>query len=175
MKVFLKLIVPMAMLLVAGCRAYTWTSSVPSEMRKVAVPTFRNESDVTELGNLVTRQILREFQREGTFRLASSDEAALEVQGVIKSKSASVAAYNLRSNRHREYAFSITALVSLIDKKSGKVLVDNRPYKARTTFLTVHDSMTGERDASGRVAEDLAQQIVDDVLSFDYGEGESYE
>ncbi len=165
---FLKLLVPLAALAMSGCLSYTWTSSVPQELRTVSVPTFRNESDVTELGPIVSRQILREFQREGTFRLASAGEAAIEIQGIIKTAGSSVTAYNVRSSRHREYAFKVTANVSFIDKKSGRVLVDNRLYTARTTYLGGHDSMTGARDASGRAAEDLAQQIVDDALSFDY-------
>ena len=60
MKAVLRLAVPL-LALAAGCRAYVWTSSVPEDLRKVAVPTFRNESDVTELGNVVARQVLREF------------------------------------------------------------------------------------------------------------------
>ena len=52
-------------------------------MRTVSVPTFRNETDVLELGAVATRQTLREFQREGTFRIASQDDAALEVQAVL--------------------------------------------------------------------------------------------
>ncbi len=164
-KGLLKVVVPVAALFAAGCRSYTWTSQVPSDMRTVSVPTFRNESDVTELGGIVSRQILREFQREGTFRIAPSSDAAVEIQGSIKSRRANVTAYNVRSSRHREISFEITALVSFIDRKSGRVVVDNRPYTARTTFVSGHDSMTGERDASGRLAEDLAQQIVDDVLS----------
>ncbi len=169
---FLKNLVPVAALLLCGCLSYTWTSSVPKEMRTVAVPTFRNESDVTELGSIVSRQILREFQREGTFRIASPGNAAIEVQGTIKSKRSHVNAYNVRSNRHREYAFEITAEVSFVDKTFGRILADNRTYTARTTFLGGNDNMTGERDASGRIAEELAQQIVDDALTLDFGEGE---
>ena len=66
----------------AGC-VYSWRPSVPADMRTVAVPTFRNSTDVTELGAAVTRQVLREFQREGTFRIVRLDDAALEVQGVF--------------------------------------------------------------------------------------------
>ncbi len=172
MNTFLKIAAVALSLPLAACRSYTWTSRVPSEMRTVAVPTFRNESDVTELGSLVTRQVLREFQREGTFRQVPSDRAAIEIQGVIKSKSRRVAAVELRSDRYREHAFSVRALVSFIDKRNGRVLVDNRPYTARTTFLVSHDALTGERDASGRLAEDLARQIVDDALSFNWQRSE---
>ena len=65
-----------ALALFAGCSSYTWTSPVPKDMRTVSVPTFRNETDVVELGAIAARQTLREFQREGTFRIASADDAA---------------------------------------------------------------------------------------------------
>ena len=82
MNKFLLALVTVAAL--AGCRSpYSWTSDVPQKLRTVAVPTFRNESDVTELGVLAATQILSEFQREGTFKIARPDDAAGEVQGVI--------------------------------------------------------------------------------------------
>ena len=74
-----------ALAVLAGCRAYTWTSSVPEDMRTVSVPTFRNETDVVELGAVATRQTLREFQREGSFKVMRPGDAAIEVQGVIRS------------------------------------------------------------------------------------------
>jgi len=135
-------------------------------MRTVSVPTFRNESDVTELGDVVARQVLREIQREGTFTVARSDDAALEVQGIVKEASSSVVAYERRTGaRNRERRFAMTASVSVVDRRGGKVLVDGRKYKASTSFLVNDDVVTGERDASGRLAEDIARQIVDDLLA----------
>ena len=92
MKVF-KLIVPVLAAVLAGCQtSYAWRSSVPEDMRSVAVPVFRNASDVTGLGSVVTRQVLREFQREGTFRIASSDDCAVEVVGELKKASSATVA-----------------------------------------------------------------------------------
>ncbi len=149
----------------AGC-GYTWRPSAPSDARTVAVPVFRSNADVTGLGSVVTRQVLREFQREGTFRIARLDDAALEVQGVITETSSPTVAYERRTGaRTREHRFAATAKVSFIDKRTGRVLVDGRKYHAATTFLANDDILTGERDASGRLAEDLARQIVDDAVS----------
>lgn len=165
MKSILKIVVPM-LVLVAGCRAYTWTSTVPAELRRVAVPTFRNESDVTELGNVVTRQVLREFQREGTYKIASTDDCAIEIQGVLKDAHQHAIAYERKTGlRNREHRLQVSAEVSFINKKTGQVLVNNRRYRAQTTFLANDDILTAERDASGRIAEDLARQIVDDALA----------
>jgi len=152
--------------LAAGCASYSWRPSVPADKRTVVVQSFINESDVTELGDIAARQVLRELQREGTFKVARPDDAALEIQGVVKDASSSVVAYERRTGaRNRERRFTMTASVSVVDRLGGKVLVDGRRYKASTTFLVNDDVVTGERDASGRLAEDLARQVVDDLLA----------
>lgn len=156
--------------LAAGCATgYSWKPSVPEKMRTVAVPVFRNEAQATELGPIVTRQILREFQREGTFKL--SDEPALEIQGVIKGASPSLTSYDRRTGlRHNNYDYRATAVVSVIDKVNGKILINNRSYDAAVTFISNEDILSSMRDASGRIAEELARQIVDDVLGIKWKE-----
>lgn len=156
--------------LVSGCgSSYAWRSSVPEGVRTVSVPTFRNESDVMELGALASRQILREFQREGTFRIASEGDAALEIQGIVKSVKEGINAYDRRTgNNFASYDFTAIAEVSVIDKRMRKVLVDNRRYTARALFTAEQDLATAKRNASGRLMEDLAQQVVDDVLRIDW-------
>ena len=155
----------LSLALLAGCQSYTWTSHVPKDMRTVSVPTFRNETEVVELGAITTRQILREFQREGTFKIASADDAVVEIQGVLKSTPTHLLTYKRgQSLRAYEQRLQLNAEVSLVDKRSGKVLIDNRHDQAETTFMSVDDSVTARRDASGRLAEDIARQIVDDVV-----------
>ena len=150
----------------SGCAHYTWKSGVPEDMRTVSVPVFRNEGSVTGLGSEITRQVLREFEREGTLKIASSGEAALEVQGIVKDADSSSVAYGRKSGqRNREFRLRSTAIVSFVDKKSGKVIVNNKHYTASTTFVAGDDMLTGERDASGRLAEEFARLIVDDALN----------
>jgi hypothetical protein len=150
-----------------GCASeYSWRSKVPQNMRTVSVPVFRNESDVTELGNVVSRQLLREFQREGTFSIAAAGNSALEIQGVVKSANAGTLGYNRRTGmRFSNFDFAAEVEISVIDKVKGKVLVDNKPYRAQASFIDNGDFVSSRRDASGRLAEELARQVVDDVLS----------
>ena len=139
---------------------------MPEEVRTVSVPTFRNESNVSEFGAVATRQLLREFQREGTFGIRTTGDSAIEIQGVVKSVSPSMAAYNRRQGgRIAGYDVSATAEISVIDKRNRKVLVDNRKYVAHATFTAGQDRTTAVRDASGRLADDLARQVVDDLLN----------
>ena len=155
-----------AALALAGCANHRWTSPVPSDMQTVTVPTFRNESNVLELGAVATRQVLREFQREGTFKIASADDAAIEVQGVIKAATVGRIYFKREmAMRAYEQRLTVSAEVSFIDRRNGKVMVNNRKYMAETTYFSDSDMATARRDASGRAAEDLARQIVDDVTS----------
>ena len=153
--------------LAAGCGAYRWKPDVPADMRTVSVPVFRNDGDLTGLGGEVARQVLREIGREGTFRIAADGDAAIELQGSVSSSTPKVVAYERKTGaRNREHSLSATARVSYVDRRAGKVLVEDRRFTARTTFLAGDDVLTGARDAEGRLAEDLARQIVDDLLAY---------
>ena len=160
-------------LAVGGCTGYRWTSGVPEELRTVAVPVFENRTSSAELGHIVTDYVLREFQREGTFSIRRSGSSALEVQGAIVKTSREAAAFDRGyGSRASEYRYVVTAEVSLVNKDTGKVLLDNRRYVAETTFLTRGDLLTSQRDAASRIAQEFARQIVDDVTAFDYdGQG----
>lgn len=152
----------------AGCLSqYHWTSKVPEKMRTVSVSTFRNESDLTEFGAVASRQVLREFQREGTFGIRRVGDSAVEIQGIVKNVDTSAESYDRRGGLRRAgYRMRVTALVSVIDKINGKVIVDNVKYSAGVAFASGStDLLTAKRDASGRLAEELARQIVDDVLA----------
>ena len=154
-----------------GCASsYGWKPSVPQQMRTVCVPTFRNESDVQELGAIATRQLLREIQREGTFKIRRAGEAALEIQGVVKSAGCSVGAYDRRTEMaQNSYNYTAVAEVSVIDKRSRKVLVDNQRFTAKTEFTSGRDLTTAMGNASGRLMDDLARQVVDKLLGLKWG------
>ena len=158
-------------LILSGCGVnYRWTSRVPEEIRTVAVPAFSNQSGAAELGAITTQYTLREFQREGTFSIRRAGDSSIEVQGSIVSAErrpvSFMRGYGMRAGEYRYY---VTAEVSIIDKDRGKVLQNNRKYKAETTFMTQGgDLLTGQRDAAQRIAAALARQIVDDVVSYPY-------
>ena len=161
-------------IVLSGCVNYTWKSSVPQEKRTVFVGVFKNRSEVTGIGNAFSRQAAREFQREGTYRLSAMDSAALEIQGTVEKVSSTLVALNREVGMsHREYRMKGIAKVSFIDKKSGRVLVDNRIYEAYTTFLSSGDMITSKKDASERLAEDFARQIVDDALTLNWKESKN--
>lgn len=155
-------------MIVAGCANYSWKSSVPENLRTVQVPVFRDASGLTETGPVVTRQVLREFQREGTFSVVF-DGAALEVQGEVVSASSSGNNSNFRvGSRVHGGMFVLSATVSVIDKVNGRILVNNRMYTGEAPYSAMQDNTTAYRDAAGRAADALAQRVVDDVLKLKF-------
>ena len=156
----------LAILALAGCAGYRWAPEVPDSMRTVAVPVFENRTDFSEFGPTATRHVLREFQNEGTFSVRRVPDAALELQGVV----ASVKQHGLDfdrgyDRRASEYRLSVTVELTLVDKKSGKVLFENRKVTGETTYLSQRDVLSGRRDAADRVARDIARQAVGAVLA----------
>ncbi len=152
---------------VGGCAGYRWTSEVPQEYRTIAVPVFENRSYAAELGPIVTQYVLRELQREGTFKIRRTGDAAIEIQGSIVETSRGALTYDRsQGTRANSYVYRVKAEVSVIDKSSGKVLMDSRRYTAETTFLAQDDLLTGQRNAAWRIAQDLARQLVDDLTAW---------
>lgn len=163
-----------ASVFVAGCANYDWTTPVPREFRTVAVPVFENTTAVSELGPMTAQYTLREFQRNGTFKIARTGESALEVQGVIKDSSRYGLSYDRSYGmRTTEYQYSVLADITFVDKKNGKILRECKGLRAETTFLTSGDLLTGQKNAAARIADELAKQIVNEALAIRYpGTGE---
>lgn len=156
----------------SGCSGYRWGTSVPEEYRKVAVPVFENDTQVSEMGPIVTQYTLREFQREGSFKIVRPEDAAIEVQGVLRSMTRGGVAYDRGEGmRASEYRYTISADVYFIDKRNGKVLRECRGIKGETTFLTQDDLLTGQKNAAFRIASDIARQIVNEAAALAFPAG----
>lgn len=156
-------------LILCGCIDYRWTSTVPEELRTIAVPTFQNTTKLAELGPITTQYTLREFQREGTFSIRRSGDSAIEVQGTITKADFRPIAYQRGYGmRAGEYRCIATCEASIIDKDRGKVLLDKRTYTAETTISVQGDLLTAQRNCVPRLAAEFARHIVDDVVRFPY-------
>ena len=155
-----------ALLAAAGCSTYTFRSHVPEELRTIAVPVFENASGYPEIDAVVTQYVLREFQREGTFKISPLDSASLKLLGkLVKTDLQSLNYDRNYGSRTSEYRYSLVAEITLVERGSGKLLIDAMPVKANTTFLTHGDMLTGMQDAYPRIAKELARAITDAVLA----------
>lgn len=158
-------LVASACLVQSGCASYTFHSKVPAESRTIAVPVFENDSGFPELDAIVTQYVLREIQHEGTFKIARWGDAAYRLEGkLISSHTTSLNFDRNYASRASEYRYTVSARITLIERSTGKLLIDDQLVKASTTFLTHGDMLTGLQDAYPRVAKELSRRIVDTVL-----------
>ena len=70
--------------------------------------------------------------------------------------------------RATEYRYVVAADVTYVDKRNGKVLLERRGLTAETTFLTLNDLLTGQKNAAPRIASDLGRQIVNEALALPF-------
>ncbi len=155
-----------ALVFICGCASYSFTSKVPAESRSIAVPVFMNESDFPELDAIVTQYTLREFQREGTFKIRNLDSAAYKLYGTLTRARPTPLNYDRNyASRTTEYEYTVIAKITLVETSSGKMIMNEVPIKTRASFLTQGDMLTGMQDAHPRLAKELSQAIVDTVLA----------
>ncbi len=172
MKSLMLSVASIATVLFSGCAGYQWGTTVPEEYRKVSVPVFENMTAVSEIGPIVTQYTLREFQREGSFSIVRPEDAAIEVQGVLRSMSRQGVAYDRgQGMRASEYRYVVVADVSFVDKRNGKVLLECKEIKGETTYLTQDDLLTGQKNAAFRIAADIARQIVNEAVALPFNGG----
>ena len=149
-----------------GCSSYKFRSSVPEELRTLAVPVFENDSGFPEIDALVTQYVLREFQREGTFKISALDNASLKLLGkLINSDIQSLSRDRNYGSRTSEYRYKLVAEITVVERGTGKLIIDDMQIKADTTFSTRGDMLTGLQDAQPRIAKELARSITDAVLA----------
>ncbi len=152
-------------LLMSGCGTYRATSGVPAELRTVAVPVFENKTGYPEFGAIATQHTLREIQREGSFKIAPLESASLKLLCSVRSENRGFSLNRTYGSRASEYRFRLIASVTLVERGTGKFLLDNLQIEAMTTFMTYDDMLTGMQSAAPRVSEELARNIVDTILA----------
>jgi hypothetical protein len=149
-------------ILVSGCAGYRLGPATPahlSHIKTIAVPTFANTTLVPRIEVLVTNTIIKQFQQDGTFRIAGADQADAVLKGEIVSVGRSPAR-SLRGNVLSTTEFNLNLTVRyVLTGKDGKVL---HPGSAagNTSFFVGSDVSTDERQALPLAAEELAKQMV---------------
>jgi hypothetical protein len=152
-------------LLMSGCGTYHATSGVPAELRTIAVPVFENKTGYPEFGAIATQHTLREIQREGSFKIAPLESASLKLLCSVSSEKRGLSFNRTYGTRASENRFRLIASVTLVERSTGKFLLDNVPIEATTTFMTYDDLLTGMQNAAPRISEELSRNIVDTILA----------
>lgn len=150
-------------LCLVGCLGYRIGPAKPyylSEVRSIAVPTFKNDTLIPRIEVLITDTVIKQFQQDGTFRITGDDNADATLKGEIihigRSPARSVRGNVLATT---EFNLSIRVRYTLVGR-DGKPLAPAAEATGTTNFFVGTDVTTDERQALPLATEELATRLV---------------
>lgn len=163
----------LACLSLIGCLGYHIGPVKPYYLRDVhsiSVPTFKNHTLVPHIEVLVTDTVIKQFQQDGTYQIASGENADATLTGQIYSITRSPAR-SLRENVLLTTEFNLGLIVKYtVVGRDGKELASDQVSGTTSFFVssgnttnnstTTGDVTTDERQALPLATEDLATRLV---------------
>jgi hypothetical protein len=157
---FLLLLPILAAVAFSGC-AYQLgpTNNQTAGARSVQVTPFLNRTIEPRLSEYVTLEVRKQIQKDGTFRLNSSDDGDIIVSGFVTTFTRSGLSFQPTDViTPRDYWLSMVAHVTARERSTGKILLE-QDVSGRTTMRVGNDLSSAERQATPLLAEDLARNI----------------
>jgi len=153
----------LACLSLIGCLGYHIGPVKPYYLRDVhsiSVPTFKNHTLVPHIEVLVTDTVIKQFQQDGTFQIASGENADATLTGEIYSITRNPAR-SLRENVLATTEFNLGLILKYtLVGRDGKPLAPPDQVSGTTSFFVSTDVTTDERQALPLATEDLATRLV---------------
>ncbi|HXX42480.1 MAG TPA: LptE family protein [Chthoniobacterales bacterium] len=152
----------------AGCFGYHIGPAKPyylRDVRSIAVPTFGNDTTIPHIEVMVTDTVIKQFQQDGTFRIASNESAdailKAEVVRINRLPARSVSENVLQTS---EFSLAMRVRYKLVDH-SGKAIAPSAEVTGTTSFFVNYDNnaadiVSDEQQALPLAAEELANHLV---------------
>lgn len=157
-------------LLVHGCGYHTVNSAVhlPGNVRTLAVPAFKNNTQSYHTQAVFTQAVIREFTSRTSYRIISGDDpdADATLRGTITTFSITPLTYDNTTGQTSTFLVTIGAKLELVDKNQ-KVLWQNSAYTFREQYEQVQDLASfiqEDSPATRRLAQAFAAAAVGDIL-----------
>ena len=157
------IVAALACLSLSGCLGYHIGPAKPYYLRDVhtiAIPTFVNKTLIPRVEVLVTDTVIKQFQQDGTFQIASGDTADATLKGEIIRISRSPAR-SVRGNVLATSEFNLALRVKYrLVGHDGQPLGPTAEVTGTTSFFVGTDVTTDERQALPLATEELANRLV---------------
>jgi hypothetical protein len=155
-----------ALALTGGCTTYELGSTLPPGIESIDIPAVVNRTDEPLLETEVTRELRREFQRDGTLRLAAAGSADARVDvTLVKFKLEPLRYEHDESRSVQEYRMYITADVVVTRRGETKPMMQ-REMQGDTTFQFFGDLASSKVQGTPLAARDLAHDIVEALVEY---------
>jgi outer membrane lipopolysaccharide assembly protein LptE/RlpB len=141
-------------------------SFLPSHIKKIQIPLFKNLTTRYELDKKLTQGVIDEFVSRGKVEITSDVNAADAVlSGEIASFSASPTGFSSQGSADH-YTISIVVRVVLMDSKNQKVIYSNPSYAFNEDYQVPQgkDFESVETEAIKKIAAKFARNLVVAIL-----------
>jgi hypothetical protein len=148
--------------LLAGCAGYKLgpTNGIPAGSRSLAVRAFINKTREPRISEYLANSMRKQFQQDGTFRLADPGNADILVRGEVIRFDRTPLSYTTNDVlTPQEYTLTMIAHVVAVNVNGGRKALD-RNVLGRTYIRVGNDQSSAEREAIPLLADDLARNTV---------------
>ena len=154
--------------LIASC-GYSFRgkqNNIPSDIRTVAVPVFKNTSGLERIESTFTDEVIFQFTKSQMLRVVNHGQADAVLYGiVVKEETEDIAlSTDETSNQQR---IKVTVSAKLVRRNGGDVIWQNKRLVQRRTYSVGADSQATDqnrRDAVRELAGEMAQTLHDSVF-----------
>ena len=148
--------------LFSGCAGYTLGPAKPeflSNVHRIAVPSFRNNTLLPRVESLVATTVVRQLQQDGTYQIVNEEAADAVLIGTIERLTRNPAR-SVRGNvlLTQEFTLTLTLRYQLTERATNKVL-DTGRVEGQTNFFVSGDVQQDERQAIPLAAERAAVRL----------------
>ncbi len=149
------------LLALTGCAGYQLgpTNGLAAGEKTVQITPFVNATLEPRLTDYVTAQLRKHLQIDGTYRLATHEDADIVLSGrVTRYDRAEVTLASNDILTVRDYRLILTAYVTARERSTGRLLVD-QTVTGSTLIRVGADLTSAERQAMPLLAGDLARNV----------------
>ena len=144
-----------------GC-GYSFTGSLPSHIKTVAVPIFTNKTQEPAVENAITAAVIDAFANSGKLKVVPAGQADSILEGEIVGYQLQSIAFDRRINV-REYRLLVTLNIQFRDVRRGGMLWRQEGLQETSDFRVpgqVSETISREEGAVREAARDIGRKIV---------------
>src|SRR5262245_21548415 len=154
-----------AILFAAAC-GYSTKGNLPSHIRTVAVPTFKNKTQEPAVESTMTAAVVNAFTTSGKLRVVPVGQADSILEGEVVGYDVQSTSVDRRINI-RQYRLLVTLNIEFRDVKQGELLFRQQGLQEQADFnvpFEVAATISREEGAVRQAAQDIGRKIVNLVV-----------
>lgn len=141
-------------------------SSLPPDVKRIAIPQFSNNTLRPDIENQFTNALLDEFAKGGKVGVVSETEADAVIRGTVAAFETTPVSY-VGGDVIQEYRVTVRLEVAFVKKANESVLWKDKNISYFADYKNHQDVAVSEanRDAAiKKIADDVARQLYSNIL-----------